>query len=158
MIVENGQVRAYTMVNRVLNITMEGSYGYMKKSLRDAGAAMLTARSTVREFDITDMKEVDHPHFGRTHCLIGTDYYGRELQLPVNRVRGFDECDTEEQGRLKGLNWLLKTYKEFASPDMTPEQTAAIDEHFKEFVDKQAALVAAGVELYEPKRASEDEL
>jgi hypothetical protein len=158
MIIENGKVRAATMVNRVLDITMEGTYGYMPKAQRDMGMVLLTAQSTVREFAITEMQEVDLPHHGKTHCLIGTDYYGREMQLPVNRVKGFTECDTSEQGHLKGLNWLIQTFVENRNPALSPAESAAVDAFFKEIEDKRAALISAGVVEYDPMRASEEEL
>jgi hypothetical protein len=157
MIIENGKVRAATMVNRVLDITMEGTYGYMPKAQRDMGMVLLTAQSTVREFAITEMQEVDLPYHGKVYCLIGTDYYGREMQLPVNRVRGFSECDTYEQGRLKGLNELLRMYIETMRA-AEPEAAAAMDGYFREYVLRRDELVAAGVVEYEPMRASEEEL
>jgi hypothetical protein len=157
---EKGEVLAVSYINRVMDVTMEGTYGYQSKRFREAGGVMLTAVSTVEEFAVERLDEVDLPHFGRQMCFIGTDYYGREMQLPLSRIKGMRLRDTDEQGKLKGLNWCLRTFDELPKDGvvLTEEQKATLDEHFGTMRQKRDELVAAGVTEYEPRRATEDEL
>lgn len=157
MTTETEGIKAYTVVNRVVDFTMKGSYGYQTKRFGESGGSIITAESTVYEFQVDKLEIVDLPHWGKKFCFIGTDYYGREMSLPVDRVLAMSFKDTEDQGRYRGLTSTLDLF-ENSIKDLDKASKRHAKDTFEQVYDIFNDLKEKGIEIYVPKRAVESEL
>lgn len=129
--------------NRYVNLKMKGTWGYNPRNI-----TMLTATSYIEELEVTDMKSFDDE--GKklpSQLIIGTDRYGRYLEIPVDRILEVAFLDTKDQSRLKGLVWLENALKNL---DM---ESIKDNKALKEMIDKSKEeydkLIAKGVTVYQ---------
>lgn len=144
----NQSVRLIDFHNRHADFLMKGTWGYVDPELRARGFAMLTAESWVEELEVSTTKVLDDNGDSLpTPLICGTDKYGRYLELPIDRILGFDFLDTEEQGRLKALAWLQDAYSK------VPMDAIEDNEHLKKMIQDSKKnydeLIANGVTLYQ---------
>jgi len=148
--ISNQRIPLYNLLDRVMDVRVRGSYGYLPQELRERGDVVLTAESTVQEFLL---READLDDDDGSIYLVGTDYYGRELRIPVDRVVYVTPKSTLDQAQLARLNSILSNPVTAEEQDSEPFRN--LMEFFKDMRDR---LVAAGVTEYVPKRAALHEM
>lgn len=136
-------IRLIEFHNRFVDLHMKGTWGYNPHNI-----AMLTAESYIEEFEVKTTKVFDDDHNELpTPLLVGTDKYGRDLEVPCDRIIAVGWLDTPEQARLKAVMWLKETY------DNIPSEALEENERVRELVnDVQKVydeLTAQGVTLYQ---------
>lgn len=129
--------------NRYVTLKMKGSWGYNRSN-----ATIITAISYIEELEVTDMKALNEDMTKlKTPLLYGIDKYGRELEIPIDRILEVTFLDTKDQSLLKGLTWLQNAW---ANLDM---QAIEENESLKEMLDNNKKrydeLIAKGVTVYE---------
>jgi hypothetical protein len=135
--------------NRVVDVKMKGTYGYVEPSLKERGFAMLTAESYVEELVVTDTKVFDSEGNELPSPVIeGVDKYGRHMTLPVDRIIAVGFCDTKEQGRLKSLTQFMDMY---GNAKGILEEDHPLFKDYKDIRDKYKELLDKGVEIYQRK-------
>jgi hypothetical protein len=127
--------------NRFVNLRMKGTWGY-----NPSGISMLTAESYIEELEVTDTRVLDeNGERLEVFILVGVDKYGRELEIPMDKVLAVGFLGTKEQARLKGLTSIVAGFDSF--PQEVKDSPAF--EMFKEMKDDYDKLIASGVELYQ---------
>jgi hypothetical protein len=135
--------------NRVADFKMKGTYGYVEPSLRERGFAMLTAESYVEELVVTDTKVFDSEGNKLPSPVIeGVDKYGRAMVLPIDRILAVGFCDTEEQGRLKSLTYLMDMY---GNAKGVLEEDHPLFKDYKQTKEMYQELLDKGVTIYQRK-------
>jgi hypothetical protein len=78
---------------------------------------------------------------------VGTDKYGRELEVPCDRIIAVGWLDTPEQAQLKALTWLIDAYSNIPVEALKDNDVLAnmIMENQKQYDE----LIAKGVTLYQ---------
>lgn len=141
-------IRLIEFHNRFVDLQMKGTWGYVDPELKARGFAMVTAESYIEEFEVKTTKVFDDNHNELpTPILVGTDKYGRELEVPCDRIIAVGWLDTPEQARLKALKWLLDAYLEMPIEVLKGNDTLAnmVMENQKQYDE----LIAKGVTLYQ---------
>lgn len=140
----NNQTQTLVMAdfhNRYVNLKMKGTWGYNPSNI-----SILTAESYIEELEVTDTKVLDSEgEVLKVFILMGVDKYGRELEIPMDRVLAVGFIDTKEQSRLKGLTSVVKNFDKVSQE---VKETPAF-QMFQEMKDDYDELVASGVKLYQ---------
>lgn len=141
-------IRLIEFHNRFVDLHMKGTWGYVEPELRERGFAMLTAESYIEEFEVKTTKLFDDNHNQLpTPLLVGTDKYGRDLEVPCDRILSVGWLDTPEQARLKAVMWLKENYSQL--PVNAVEDNETIKKMVEDTQKVYDELTSQGVTLYQ---------
>jgi hypothetical protein len=129
--------------NRFVDIKMKGSWGYNRSN-----ATIITAVSWIEELEVTNLKSFDDEgNKLPSQLVIGTDKYGRELEVPVNRMLEVSFLDTKDQSILKGVVSLKQGFANI--PKEQIEENEVLKRMMEENRLRYDELLTKGVTLYE---------
>lgn len=129
--------------NRFVDIKMKGSWGYNRSN-----ATILTAVSWIEELEVTNLKSFDDEgNKLPSQLVIGTDKYGRLLEVPVDRMLEVSFLDTKDQSILKSVTQLKKAFAEIPSDKIAENE--ALVKMVEENRLRYDELLTKGVTLYE---------
>lgn len=137
-------IRLVDFVGRYVDLHMKGTWGYNPRNV-----AIITAESYIEEFHVTDVTALDRETGKelKSPLIIGTDKYGRELNVPIDRILAVGWLDTKEQSSLYACKKLLDGYD-----NVTRDVIDSNDFLSKMYAETQARydeLVAKGVTPYQ---------
>lgn len=145
---QNQTIRLIDFHNRYVDLKMKGTWGYVNPELKAKGFAMMTAESYIEEFEVKTTKVFDDEGKNlKSPLLIGTDKYGRELEVPTDRILAVGWLDTQEQARLKALTWLQEGYSDL--PIEALEGNELLQKMVTDNQKMYDELIAQGVTLYQ---------
>lgn len=133
-------ISAAEMLNGVFDIKMKGNWDIKPKV---EGLIVVRAESIVGEFLVDSVRRGEYK--GKEEVFLnGTDYYNRELSLPMSRVIAVNKRDTDEQSKLKTCNLAIDILKSICTEE---------DDSYARVLKTAKDLESQGVTEYIPRRA-----
>ncbi|MGH0950696.1 hypothetical protein [Bacillus mycoides] len=133
------RIELLDMVHGAFNIKMKGNWD-VKSDIE--GFSVMRAESIVGEFVVTRTTKGEY-RGKEERFIVGTDYYNRELSLPVSRIIEVQKLDTDEQTKLKSCNVAINILKSIYTEE---------DESYARILKTAKDLESQGVTEYVPRR------